>query len=53
MSVDGGGPLGTFSDADTATGPYLLDGNDAPVFRFMVENTGNVALDVSLCRLGR
>ncbi len=47
MSVDGGA-AGTFVDADTAHRPLLLDGFDDPVFRFVVKNTGNVALGVSL-----
>lgn len=42
VSVDGGK---TWQDADTATGPVLTDvsPND-PMFKFVVHNTGNVAL---------
>jgi uncharacterized membrane protein len=40
VSVDGGT---TWVDADTATGPSLLTGNN-PQFKFVVTNTGNVAL---------
>ena len=45
VSVDGGT---TWFDANAAPGPSLLDGFDAPLFRFIVNNTGNVALDVTL-----
>ena len=41
VSVDGGT---TYVDADTVTGPSLLSGFDDPQFRFVVTNTGNVAL---------
>ena len=41
VSVDGGT---TWEDADVATGPTLLDGFDAPQFKFVLTNTGNVAL---------
>jgi len=45
VSVDGGT---TWQDADSVTGPSLLTGNN-PQFKFVVTNTGNVALsDVSL-----
>ena len=47
VSVDGGA-AGTFVDADTTTGPTLVEGGDDPVFRFLIHNTGNVALDVTL-----
>jgi hypothetical protein len=40
VSVDGGG---TWEDADTATGPSLLTGNN-PQFKFVVKNDGNVDL---------
>ena len=33
-----------FLDADTATGPFLLSSAGAPVFKFVVTNTGNVTL---------
>jgi hypothetical protein len=46
VSVDGGV---TFVDADTVTGPFLLESGDDPIFKFVVANTGNVALtDVTL-----
>lgn len=40
VSVDSGG---TWEDADTATGPSLLTGNN-PQFKFVVKNEGNVDL---------
>ena len=43
-SVSVTGPSGTFVDADSPTGPTLLDGFDEPVFRFVITNTGNVPL---------
>ena len=47
VSVDGGL---TWLDADSPTGPYLNNGT-APQFKFVVTNTGNVALaNVSLDR---
>ena len=47
VSVDGGA-AGTFTDADSPTGPTLVEGGDDPFFRFLIHNTGNVALDVTL-----
>ncbi|MFP5273857.1 DUF7507 domain-containing protein, partial [Coleofasciculus sp.] len=41
VSVDGGN---TFVDADNPTGPLLTEGNGDPIFKFVVQNTGNVAL---------
>jgi uncharacterized repeat protein (TIGR01451 family) len=41
VSVDGGA---NWEDADTATGPFLLESGPAPMFRFTVTNTGNVEL---------
>ena len=41
VSVDGGV---NFDDANFATGSTLLDGYDAPQFKFVVTNIGNVAL---------
>ena len=41
VSVDGGD---TWDDANTPTGPYLLSGYDAPQFRFVLTNSGNVPL---------
>ncbi|MFB2983083.1 hypothetical protein [Microseira sp. BLCC-F43] len=41
VSVDGGA---TFVDADTVTGPFLLESGADPQFKFVVKNTGNVAL---------
>ena len=40
VSVDGGA---TFVDADSPTGPFALSGTN-PQFKFVVTNTGNVAL---------
>jgi hypothetical protein len=41
VSVDGGA---TFVDADDPAGPLLLEGTNQPIFRFVVTNTGTVAL---------
>ncbi|PWS38718.1 hypothetical protein DFH01_05515 [Falsiroseomonas bella] len=41
VSVDGGA---TFVDADDPTGPQLLEGTNQPIFKFVVTNTGTVAL---------
>jgi uncharacterized repeat protein (TIGR01451 family) len=41
VSSDGGG---TWLDADSGTGPMLLASGAAPRFKFVVTNTGNVAL---------
>lgn len=41
VSVNGGA---TWLDANTATGPTLLSGSAAPMFQFVVANTGNVPL---------
>lgn len=41
VSVNGGQ---TFVDADSITGPFLLESGADPIFKFVVTNTGNVAL---------
>jgi hypothetical protein len=41
VSIDGGA---TFVDADTVTGPILLESGADPIFKFVVTNTGNVTL---------
>jgi len=45
ISADGGI---TWLDADAATGPELLAGYDAPRFRVLVSNTGNVDITVDV-----
>ena len=42
VSVDGGT---TWEDADAAPGPLMLSSGTNPQFKFVVTNTGNVALD--------
>ena len=37
-----------WQDADSATGPYIPSTQDPVVFKFEIENTGNVALNVTL-----
>ena len=45
VSVDGGQ---TWEDANTAKGPTLLDGHDAPEYRITVTNDSNIAQTVNL-----
>ena len=45
VSVDGGT---TWLDADSPTGPTLLASGDAPQFRVLITNTGNVGITVDL-----
>jgi uncharacterized repeat protein (TIGR01451 family) len=45
VSVDGGH---TWVDANSATGPTLLASGDAPEFRYIVANTGNVGLTINV-----
>lgn len=42
VSVNGGS---TWFDANTPTGPLLVDNGIAPLFKFVVQNTGNLTLE--------
>ncbi len=42
VSVDGGA---TYFDADDPTGPSLIESGAAPIFKFVVTNTGDVSLE--------
>lgn len=44
VSMDGGA---SWVEADTATGPTLLQGH-SPMYKIIVQNTGNIPLDVSV-----